>query len=532
MVRGTSALESNYFDVAVVGAGPAGLAAAIEASKYGARVVVIDENIKAGGQLFKQIHKFFGSHRHFAGTRGVDIGDKLLREAKNLGAEFFLQTSVIGIFEGPTLALNIANESSSTLRARKVLFATGASENSLPFEGWTLPGVMGAGAMQTLINLYRVLPAKRILMVGSGNVGLIVTYQLLQAGAEVVGIVEVLPNISGYLVHAGKVKRSGVPIFTSHVVKRVLGDGKVERAIITPLNEPEKEIELCVDVICLATGLTPGIELPKIAGCRIVFVRDLGGFIPWHNERLQTSLENYYVAGDVGGIEEASTAMEKGRIAAISMAEDLGLVSPNEAAKRREECRESLEGLRQGPFGEKRFRAFRKLFAQDEEKICLEKEIVGANVPPSLPSASRLQKGPAVVIDCPQAIACNPCETACPYGAITVGDDITAFPIVDYDCCIGCGICVAKCPGLAIRIVDMSKGKDSIVGFPHEYLPTPIIGQKVSVADENGNYIGLGTIAKMMKPVDKTLVVFVSVPSAIALEVRGLFKPASIECPV
>lgn len=519
-------MVTKQVDIAVVGAGPAGLAAAIEASSLGASVAVIDENIKAGGQLFKQIHKFFGSHRHFAGVRGVDIGEKLLEDAKRQGAEFQLQTSVIGVFEGPTLALNHANQSSSGIRARKVLFATGASENALPFEGWTLPGVMGAGAMQTLINLYRVLPAKRVLMVGSGNVGLIVSYQLLQAGADVVGIVEVLPEISGYLVHAAKIKRAGVPFLTGHVVKRAHGDGKVEGVAIAPLSDPMNETELAVDVICLATGLTPGIELPKMAGCRIVNMRELGGFVPWHDERMQTSLEDFYVAGDVGGIEEASTAMEKGRVAAISMAEDLGLISQTEAANRREVCSTALDDLRQGPFGERRSLAFSRLQKGCDSKICF-RETRGAALPPSLPDISRLERGPAVIIDCPQAIACNPCETACPVGAIEVGEDITAFPAVDYDRCTGCGMCVAKCPGLAIRVVDFSKEEGrAIVSFPHEYLPYPETGQMVGVADGNGNDIGIGSITKISGPIDRTLIVSVAVPREIALQVRGLFKPA------
>jgi Thioredoxin reductase len=147
-----------------------------------------------------------------------------------------------------------------------------------------------------------------------------VSYQLLQAGSDVAGIVEVLPgNLRATLFTQQKSGEQASPFFTEHVVKRVHGDGKVERAVLAPLSDPMNEKEIAVDVICLATGLTPGIELPKMAGCRIVNMKDLGGYVPWHDERMRTSLEDFYVAGDVGGIEEASTAMEKGRVAAISM---------------------------------------------------------------------------------------------------------------------------------------------------------------------------------------------------------------------
>ena len=148
------------------------------------------------------------------------------------------------------------------LKAKKIILCTGAIENPVFFPGWTLPGVMTAGAVQTLVNIYRVLPDTRFLMIGSGNVGLIISYQLLQAGAKVEAIVEAAPQIGGYQVHAAKVLRAGVPIYTKHTVKEVLGDGKVETAIITEVDskwQPIKGTEKRLDVgaVCLAVGLSP-----------------------------------------------------------------------------------------------------------------------------------------------------------------------------------------------------------------------------------------------------------------------------------
>ena len=96
-----------------------------------------------------------------------------------------------------------------TIKAKKIVMATGASENALAFPGCTLPGVMGAGAAQTMINVNRVLPGQKIIMVGSGNVGLIVSYQLMQAGADVLALIEAAPKIGGYGVHAAKIRRAG-----------------------------------------------------------------------------------------------------------------------------------------------------------------------------------------------------------------------------------------------------------------------------------------------------------------------------------
>ena len=125
-------------EILVIGAGPAGLSAAIEAAKYGAEVLVVDENNKPGGQLFKQIHKFFGSRRHKAGVRGVDIGTELLEEVKKLGVEVMLNTVAYGIYpndEGVALAVN--GEEGIIVHPKKVIMATGAGENPLAFPGWS-----------------------------------------------------------------------------------------------------------------------------------------------------------------------------------------------------------------------------------------------------------------------------------------------------------------------------------------------------------------------------------------------------------
>ncbi|MBS4024384.1 MAG: FAD-dependent oxidoreductase, partial [Clostridia bacterium] len=165
------------FEVIVIGAGPAGLAAAIEAASNGMQVVVFDENSRPGGQLFKQIHKFFGSKEHHAKIRGFKIGEKFLQEAETLGVKVVLNASVIGIFQNREVSVMLGDRISH-YRANAIVIATGASEKMIPFAGWTLPGVIGAGAAQTMMNIHGIRPGNRVLMVGSGNVGLVVGFQL------------------------------------------------------------------------------------------------------------------------------------------------------------------------------------------------------------------------------------------------------------------------------------------------------------------------------------------------------------------
>lgn len=363
-------------EILVIGAGPAGLSAAIEAAKYGADVLVVDENDKPGGQLFKQIHKFFGSRRHKAGVRGIDIGTELLEEVEKLGVEVMLNTVAYGIYpndEGVALAVN--SEEGLIVHPQKVIMATGASENPLAFPGWTLPGVVGAGAIQTMINVHRVPVGERVLMIGSGNVGLIVTYQLLQAGIDVAGIVEAAPQVGGYGVHSAKVRRAGVPVYTGHTVLEAVPNedmSGVKGAVIAKVDEKFQPIKgteqyIACDTIGIAVGLTPDIALPAMADVTFVNGGRLGSQVPMHDRNMETTREGIYVAGDSAGVEEASSAIEEGKLAGIAAAEALGKIDAQMAQKAKEQVWNSLDQLRTGPFGAGRHDAKEKIIEQMEE---------------------------------------------------------------------------------------------------------------------------------------------------------------------
>ncbi|MEW6549563.1 MAG: NAD(P)/FAD-dependent oxidoreductase [Spirochaetota bacterium] len=354
----------------VVGAGPAGLCAAIELKKAGALVILMDENSKPGGQLFKQIHKFFGSQEHKAGVRGFDIGKELLEESLRLGIDVRLDTEVVGIQKGTQVWAVEKKTKSYTLDASALILATGATENALSFPGWTLPGVMTAGCAQTLINVHRVLPGKKVLMVGSGNVGVIVAYQLMQAGAEVAAVIEAAPRLGGYGVHTAKVRRAGVPFHVSSTILKAEGSQSVEAAVIAKVDErfnpiPGTETRLEADTICIAVGLTPSIELASLAGCEMVYIPELGGNMPWHDKFLRSSVPGVYVVGDIAGVEEASTAMEEGRLAGIHAACALGYMGQGEMEERTGQTIRRLRALRQGLFGEKRYLAKKRVVERE-----------------------------------------------------------------------------------------------------------------------------------------------------------------------
>jgi len=354
--------EQRSDEIAVIGCGPAGMMAALTAADQGARVLLLDENHTPGGQLIKQTHKFFGSKQEKAGTRGITIAEELLHQVqKHENITLYPATAAVGCYpmDDQYRLLTIRRQESLEQRVeidcQRIVVACGAMENMLAFPGNDLPGVYGAGGVQTLMNVYGILPGKKVLMVGAGNVGLIVSYQLLQAGVEVIRVVEALPRIGGYQVHAAKLRRCGVPIHTSCSIGKAIGTDAVTGAEIIQLDNSFQQIEntretLECDTICLAVGLTPSVRLLEQAGAKTMFVPEGGGMVAIHDETMQTTRPGVYVAGDSSGIEEASTAMIEGELAGVSAAVSLGYTDNATVIQKR--CQQTLGVFRADPFGQ------------------------------------------------------------------------------------------------------------------------------------------------------------------------------------
>jgi len=346
--------ETIETEILVIGAGPAGAMAAIKAAELGARVLLVDYSTKIGGQLVKQTHKFFGWSKYFAGSRGTKIANILEEKIKKRNnIEVWLESPVVGYYEEGVFAILKDKKRIVFVKPKRTIIAPGAVERFAVFENNDLPGIMGAGGAQTLMNVWGVKPGNRVLVVGSGNVGLIVSYQMAQAGIKVVAIVEALPFIGGYFVHAAKVRRLGIPILTKHTIIKAEGDEFVKKAIIAEIDKnwqviPGTERELDVDAVIVAVGMSPDTTLTQMIGAKHVFVKELGGFVPLRTRNLETSVKGVYIAGDVSCIEEASTALMEGIIAGISAAFSLGY--KNDDAKRElEEVFKNLDEFRSGP---------------------------------------------------------------------------------------------------------------------------------------------------------------------------------------
>jgi sarcosine oxidase subunit alpha len=354
-------------DLVIIGGGPAGLCAAKMAADAGQSSLIIERSPMLGGQLIKQTHMFFGSEKQYAKTRGINIAKILINDVNKHHdlIEVMTDTTVVGLYKDKVITV-LHQDQYSKIQAKAIIVATGASEKVLAFENNDLPGIYGAGAVQTLMNVYGVLPGQEVVMVGSGNIGLIVSYQLLQAGVKVQAVLEAAPTIGGYKVHASKLRRLGVPIKVSHTIQKAIGTESVEKIIVVELDQQwnmieGSEEEIIVDGVCISVGLTPMGNLLSMIGAQMKYISELGGLVPSIDEHHETSIENIFVCGDISGIEEASSAIVEGYLTGLVIANRLGKVHP-QYEELLQEYHNQLRNLRSGPFGAKIRQGLQKMW--------------------------------------------------------------------------------------------------------------------------------------------------------------------------
>ncbi len=350
-------------EIVVVGAGPGGLGAALEAAEAGAEVALVDEYPTLGGQFYKQVPDAFRVKRLAAESEQYTEGAELVQKVKASRIEFLPNTLVWSIFRDGTLGL-YRDGRTEELRGKRLILAPGAQEVPLAFPGWTLPGVMMGGAAQSLLVTHRVLPARRVVLAGVGPLQIKVACQLLEAGATVVDILEAsstppmsMENALKSLGHWGKMregmkywlalKRSGTPYHHRHVPVRALGTEQLEALVVAQVDDewrvvPGTERTLEADALCLSYGFVPSVQLTRLLGCRLNYNGRAGGWVTWHDADQQTSFPGVYVAGEVGGIGGAEVALEEGRIAGLAAARALGRVTAGGRPKEEREARKRL----------------------------------------------------------------------------------------------------------------------------------------------------------------------------------------------
>ncbi|CAM4482136.1 sarcosine oxidase subunit alpha [Paenibacillus endophyticus] len=353
---------NTFYDLIVVGAGPAGLAAACSAAQAGLKVLLLDEFMKPGGRLLGQLHQEPGG----AWWNGIREAELLVLGARNAGAHIQTGVSVTG--------LNRTSDNSWTIwtnqgcyHAPFVLLATGAAESANPLPGWTLPGVMSIGAAQVMTNVQRVRVGNRGVVIGMSVLAMAIVSELRLAGINLAAIVlppgnalsgnasdpeAVLGSLlrfadlapSAMLKYGAKLLQSSmlrklaltffpkqgirmldVPLQLRRCAIEIVGRDAVEGVLIadvTARGEPIAGSERIVeaDFVCIAGGLYPLAELAAVAGCPFRYVPELGGHVPVHGENMQTPLPGLYVAGNITGVESAKVAIAQGTVAGLSIA--------------------------------------------------------------------------------------------------------------------------------------------------------------------------------------------------------------------
>ena len=305
--------------VVVVGAGPAGVAAALAASEAGAKVTLIDEHPIDYSMMGLDIPYLFGQRmtptvrdQGLMLQRAVAANPGIAR-AQDAGVDVQPGVYVWGSFRDrqnsrhvmqPVLGLGNDRET-WMLEYDRLILATGARDLSLSFPGRDLVGVVGAQGMCALIEKYQAFSGSRIAILGSGDLAIAAAALALDHDIEVAAIVEPGPEARSPGALADHLKARGVPFYTSYSVVEARGSREVESLV---LSSPSGTREILCDTVCLAIGLVPSVELPYLTGCDLRFDAHLGGYIPTFDSNMQTSLDGVFVAGDICGIPDVNGA--------------------------------------------------------------------------------------------------------------------------------------------------------------------------------------------------------------------------------
>lgn len=342
----------------IVGGGPAGIAAAIEAARAGVSCTLIDEAPRLGGQIYRQPPREFDVREPRSLGKDFARGQRL-RQAFSMvegRVEVLSGTSVLGVWGGREI-LYASEGASDRVIAERLILATGAYDRPVPFPGWTLPGVMTAGGAQALVKTMRVSPGERALVAGTGPLLLVVANQLHKVGVTVVAVLEAgrvpwspraIPKVWGewgLLKDAWDywrgLRRARIPLLFNHTIFKAHGQDQVTGASFGPIDPGDwrplrnKDQRTDLDLVVVGFGFVPNTELTELAGCRHRYVHEVGGWVPQRNAVMETTVPGVFAVGDGAGVAGALVAVEEGRLAGITAAEQLRALSADEAARRR-----------------------------------------------------------------------------------------------------------------------------------------------------------------------------------------------------
>ena len=336
--------DFTEYDVVVIGGGPAGLVASVAASETGGRVLLIDGGIAGGGQVYR--NSGMPEHSVYDKYSSEKVaGDALRHRLASSNVEQSFQSTVWKVTRDRRV-FTIGPAGKRNVIAGSLIVATGAKERVIPFDGWTLPGVIGVGAAINFLKADWAVPSGRTVIAGVGPLLYAAATKILDLGGKVAAIADLstsyewcrrLPamlNRIDLLWQGAKwiaaIRRRGVPIYHQHTVVAAEGDDCLSRVHLAPLRqgrqgEPTASISIDADCLCVGHGLQPNTEITRLIGARHCYVPDQGGWIPVRDDRGQTTIPHVFVAGDVAGIRGATVAELEGEQVGLTAGEAAGL---------------------------------------------------------------------------------------------------------------------------------------------------------------------------------------------------------------
>lgn len=342
---------SKAFDVAVIGAGPAGLAAAATADELGLNVVVLDEQASPGGQIYKNIERVADRCPDLLEVLGPDYaeGMQLVASFRRSSVIFISEALVWNVSDGCRIDYSQAGRS-HRIEAKHIIIATGAYERPVPIPGWTLPGVTTAGALQVLLKTSAIVPDKPVVLAGGGPLLLLIAVQLTRAGAPPAAVVETagwdrylaaIRHLTGalrsgsYLAKGIEFQRvlhrAGVPVHRGATSLEITGTDKASGLRFRARGRAH-EIEC--DMVALHQGVVPNPQLARLTGCEFRWNAPQACFVPVLDDWFRSSNPNVSIAGDGAGIGGAKAAIYRGRIAALGTAAQLDRLNEDERDER------------------------------------------------------------------------------------------------------------------------------------------------------------------------------------------------------
>jgi len=345
--------NNSRYNIIIIGSGFSGITAAEILADYNFSILLIDENIHFGGQLLRKIPEELGEYPSEKQEKIKRVGFNFIEKVKSQKITLMNKTILLGVYENNEILIEYNRKKTFSLKYDVLLFATGAREKFLPFKGWTLPGVYSTGMIQVLMKSSGVLPARKMLIAGSGLFLFAAAYEFLKNGGKLLGIMEQSPfwnkikffpqifHQSSKFSEGGrylsKIYFSKVPVkYQRHVIE-ARGEKSLEEVVVGKIDKNGELIKgteetYQTEALAVGYGFVANIEAPQLAGCQLEYSQEKGGWIVKVNDSMETSQDNILAAGEITGIGGAQKSLNEGKIAAHSILQKFGMEDKKKVA--------------------------------------------------------------------------------------------------------------------------------------------------------------------------------------------------------